>query len=407
MLGNLENFFQTTSFMAHGYCLTWRGDLIALHALSDGLTFLSYVLIPVGMVYFVKKRRDLAHKGIFSLFAAFILACGATHLLAMITLWDPIYGLEGLVKALNALISMATVVALYFVIPRALQLPSPAMLREANLQLVDEVERHSRTNRDLIRLQDQLREHMKARAQEMEAKAGELEQANESLRRFAHIASHDLQEPLRKIAVYTDVLEQAVAKDDREETLRTSQRLQAMSARARTMVGDLLRFSKMSQYEPARTPLDMVAAVQEVAELFEQQIAARAGTLDIEVEGLTAHADPLLVRQIFQNIIGNAVKYVPQSRSPAIRVTSQSSPEGRTITVADNGLGFDPELKSRIFEPFTRLHGRDVADGTGIGLAIVARAVQSMNWKIDVDTEPEVGTRFTLFIPRKDIIGKA
>ncbi|MDJ0930237.1 hypothetical protein [Breoghania sp.] len=132
------------------------------------------------------------------------------HLFSLITLWEPIYGLEAVVKLITAAVSSAAaVVATWFVIPRALRLPSPAMLHEANLQLIEEVDSHSRTNRDLIRVQDQLRAHMSVRAQEMETKAEELERANESPRRFAHIASHDLQEPLRKISVYTDLLEQA------------------------------------------------------------------------------------------------------------------------------------------------------------------------------------------------------
>ncbi|PTW62290.1 phospho-acceptor domain-containing protein [Breoghania corrubedonensis] len=404
MSGYLENFFEAQSFLAHGYCMTWRGDLIALHAVSDALIFVSYVLIPLAMLYFVLQRPDLAHKGIFGLFAAFILACGTTHLISLITLWEPIYGLEGLVKAITAAISMATVVATGLAIPKALRLPSPAMLREANLQLVDEVESHSRTNRDLIRLQDQLREHMRARAREMEAKASELERANESLRRFAHIASHDLQEPLRKISVYADLLEEAQEKGDTEDAERAVQRLRTMSTRARTMVSDLLRFSKMSQYEPARIPIDIGAAIREVAELFEHTLAASDGTLEIDVDDLKAEADPLLVRQIFQNIIGNAIKYVPKGRGPRIRVTTRREHNHRLIMISDNGIGFAPEFKSKIFEPFTRLHGRDVADGSGIGLAIVARAVQGMGWRIDVDTVPDKGTTFTLAIPQGDIL---
>lgn len=399
MLGNLETFFETTSFMAHGYCLTWRSDLIALHAISDALIFLSYFIIPLALFYFVLRRTDLAHKSIFWLFAAFILACGTTHLVGLVTLWNPVYGLEGVVKAGTAGISVLTAFAAWLIIPQALRLPSPTMLREANEQLVSEVDSHTRTNQELLEIRAELEQRVALRTRELEKKAAELESANESLRQFAHIASHDLQEPLRKIASYVDILEQSLAEGDAEEAHMASGRLRAMSTRARGMVGDLLRFSKLSQRAANLQSVNLEAAFTEVADLFEDELAFRGGQLEIDLPKEPVLADPMLVGQIFQNLLGNALKYVPRERPPVLFVRSSATENGLKLDLGDNGIGFDPSLKNRIFEPFTRLHGRSVADGSGIGLAIVARAIAALGWSIDVDSREGEGTTFSIRLP--------
>lgn len=403
MFSDVEQFFGTTSFLAHGYCLTWRSDLIALHAISDATIFASYFIIPIAIFYFVSKRQDLAHKGIFALFAAFIFACGTTHLIGLITLWDPIYGLEGLVKAGTAAVSAATVVAAWMAIPKALLLPSPAMLRESNLKLVQAVESQTRANHELTEIRADLERRVAERTSEIQTKAAEIETANESLRQFAHIASHDLQEPLRKIASYTDILEQALADDDEEEARRAMERLRAMSSRARGMVADLLRFSRMSQYEHARDTIELASVEAEMRELFEQPVTERGGVLVFDLGDYAIEGDRLLVRQIFQNILSNSVKYTPNARLPEITVRAEMDEDRLRIRFADNGIGFDPTLSSRIFEPFTRLHGRRIADGSGIGLAIVARAIQRLEWAISVETVEGQGTTFTVEIPGRDI----
>ena len=104
----VDYLFGAASFVPHGYCLLWRPDLVALHAVSDGLIFLAYASIPAALVMFVRRRPDLEHRWTLVLFAAFILACGLTHLVAAITLWEAYYGLQGVVKAITALVSVLT-----------------------------------------------------------------------------------------------------------------------------------------------------------------------------------------------------------------------------------------------------------------------------------------------------------
>jgi two-component sensor histidine kinase len=130
--------FNDATFMPLGACLLWRPDLVAVHAISDGLIALAYFSIPVALVIFAKRRTDLEYPWLFSLFAAFILACGVTHLLGVVTLWEPIYGIQAVVKLATAFVSLATAIVLWPMISKALAISSPAQLRSANRQLLQE-----------------------------------------------------------------------------------------------------------------------------------------------------------------------------------------------------------------------------------------------------------------------------
>jgi two-component system sensor kinase FixL len=139
MLESFPDWFSSKAFAPHGACLIWDHGLIGLHVVSDALTALSYYSIPFGLAYFVRRRTDLMYRWMFLLFAAFILACGTTHLFDIWTLWRPDYGLQGAVKAVTAAISLFTAISLGPVVRHALTLPSPAQLALVNAQLSREV----------------------------------------------------------------------------------------------------------------------------------------------------------------------------------------------------------------------------------------------------------------------------
>ena len=136
MMGStLRSWFEPSSFSPHGFCLLWDPGLIWLHALSDlGIAF-AYFSIPLALFVFLRRRRDFEFPRLIVLFAAFILLCGATHLFGVLTLWQPYYWLEGALKAVTALVSIATAVVMWPLIPQAVALPSPSALREVNQSL--------------------------------------------------------------------------------------------------------------------------------------------------------------------------------------------------------------------------------------------------------------------------------
>ncbi|MBY6263309.1 PAS domain S-box protein [Azospirillum sp. 412522] len=135
----LDELLDTGDFVPHGVCLLWRPDILMLHVASDMLIGLSYFSIPVALTYFVIRRRDMAFGWMALLFALFIIACGTTHFLSVWTLWNPDYGLEGLVKLVTAFASLATAAALWWLMPRLLALPSPRELEASNRALAQEV----------------------------------------------------------------------------------------------------------------------------------------------------------------------------------------------------------------------------------------------------------------------------
>lgn len=122
--------FLENGFMPHGHCYLWRPGVLWLHVVSDALITLAYLSIPITLVYFIRKRKDLAFHWMFALFAVFIVACGTTHVMEIWVIWHPMYWLAGIVKAVTALASVPTAILLVKLVPQALQLPSPSMLQK-------------------------------------------------------------------------------------------------------------------------------------------------------------------------------------------------------------------------------------------------------------------------------------
>lgn len=163
-------------FMPHGHCMLWQKELIWLHVGSDLVIAASYYSIPIALVYFVHKRKDLVFNWMFIMFGVFIFACGTTHLMNVWTMWQPYYWLEGIVKMVTGTVSMITAVALWPLIPRALRLPSPRQLQIVNEKLEEEIKEKNRVADELRLAQDRLEHRIQERTEE-------LWQANQSLQR--------------------------------------------------------------------------------------------------------------------------------------------------------------------------------------------------------------------------------
>ncbi|BAY27812.1 multi-sensor hybrid histidine kinase [Calothrix sp. NIES-2100] len=169
-------FFSSGSFIPHGHCYLWKTDLVWLHILSDAVIALAYYSIPSTLFYFVNKRRDLPFHWIFLLFSGFIVACGTTHLMEIWTLWHPTYWLSGLIKALTATISLFTAVQLVPLVPKALALPSPAQLEQANQQLQTQITERLKIEAELRKYQNHLEELVAIRTNEITTTNEQLQQ---------------------------------------------------------------------------------------------------------------------------------------------------------------------------------------------------------------------------------------
>lgn len=166
MMQGLREFFLGGAFMPHGHCYFWNKGIVLLHVASDAFIFLAYTTIPVTLVYFVRKRKDIPFGWMFFCFGVFIVACGTTHLMEIWNLWHSAYWLSGAIKAVTAVASVGTAVLLIRLVPTALALPSPEDLRRANQRLEEEAKERRRA------------------ALALEEKAGELERANGELTEF-------------------------------------------------------------------------------------------------------------------------------------------------------------------------------------------------------------------------------
>ena len=175
MPGLVEQLFSSSSFIPHGHCYLWNTPLVWLHILSDSIIALAYYSIPITLVYFVQKRKDLPFNWVFLLFSAFIILCGTTHLMEVWTLWHPTYWLSGTLKALTALVSLYTAIYLVQLMPQALTLPSPAQLTAVNLELTQQIRERQKAEEKVRELNQNLEQKVAQRTAELEYSMGQIQ----------------------------------------------------------------------------------------------------------------------------------------------------------------------------------------------------------------------------------------
>lgn len=248
----------------------------------------------------------------------------------------------------------------------------------------------------LKRLEEQGRALEQARA---------LERSNEDLEQFAYVASHELQEPLRKILGFADRLREECGEALGENGHDYVRRMSNAAQRMRALIRDVLAYSRVTTRPQTLFPVSLEAVAQQVLSDLEvriEQIGARVELGELP----TLHADPIEMRQLLQNLIGNALKFHRKDVMPIIKVYGSTVKDERgesyQFVVEDNGIGFDEELLPRMFMIFQRLHGRSSEyDGTGIGLAICKKIVSRHGGNITAQSTPGQGSRFVVTLPRQ------
>lgn len=252
----------------------------------------------------------------------------------------------------------------------------------------------------LLALED-VTERRTAEAQ-VERYTRELERSNKALEDFAAIASHDLQEPLRKILMFGDRLRRSVEGGLSEKAEDSLARLLGAAHRMQALIDGLLRYSRITTRAQPFEPVDLSAVADAVLEDLESAVT-RSGASVTRDDLPTVDADPLQMRQLLQNLLSNALKFQRKGVAPQIHIGQHLLDEGtRTaITVRDNGIGLDPEHTERIFGVFTRLHGRDDFEGSGIGLAICRRIAERHGGTIQAAPYPAGGSTFTVDLPTR------
>jgi signal transduction histidine kinase len=279
--------------------------------------------------------------------------------------------------------------------------------------LSDEVAQRRRAEEELRDLNSSLEARVAERTAELTAEiaereraqaelrsyADQLERSNRELQEFTYIASHDLQEPLRKIQAFGSRLQDKFGDTLGAQGQDYLTRMQGAALRMQCLIEGLLSYSRVTTKVQPFQPVALATTVQEVLADLEIRIAQNGGTVEVGYLP-TVNGDPLQMRQLLQNLIANALKFHRPDVPPVVRVgTAQVDDAWCQIEVSDNGIGFENKYAERIFQVFQRLNGRDAYEGAGIGLSICRKIVERHGGTIMVTSEPGQGTTFTVALP--------
>jgi len=248
---------------------------------------------------------------------------------------------------------------------------------------------------------------------ELERKTKELERSNANLEGFAYAASHDLKEPIRKIHIFSDRLKERLKEKVEEEDLRVFGRMENAAKRMGALIDDLLTYSSVNKGISFFEEVNLNQKVEIVLEDLELEIQEKGAIITVDsLPVIQGHKKQL--QQLFQNLIGNALKYSKADIAPEIHICSQvirgieapmnlsgedQQKQFHLIKIKDNGIGFAQDDAERIFNVFTRLHGNNEYVGTGVGLTIVRKAIENHNGYISAESEPGKGATFKVLFP--------
>ena len=367
--GFFENLLEV--YTPRRACMNYESSVVWLHVSSDLLIAFSYFSIPIALMVFVRRRRDLAFNWMFQMFAMFIFACGVTHVVGVWDIWQPLYKVDGLIKLYTGVVSAATAVLLWRLIPAAVALPSPSELATVNAELAQ--------MRDDLEVRVETRTRELAGATERERQSRDVaERANRAKDEFLATLSHELRTPLNAILGWTHLL----STDDLPDAER-ARGLEVISRNARAqsqLIEDLLDTSRIisGKLRLDVQETDLLAIIGAALETVAPSASAKGISLHrvLDPRAGPVKGDPERLQQVVWNLLSNAVKFTPKGGRVSVlleRVNSHVE-----ISVVDNGPGMSPEVLPHVFDRFsqsdssmTRRHS-----GLGLGLAIVRHLVE-------------------------------
>jgi signal transduction histidine kinase len=365
----LQEFLVQRGLAPHGYCLLWEPSLVWTHVVSDIFIALAYFSIPFILGQLLTRRKDIEFGWMIGLFGIFIFACGMTHVMGIVTLWVPAYGLEAIIKVITALASVATAALLLPLLPRLVALPSPAQLQRANEALRYEAEMREKT------------EAMLRQSQKMEA-IGQLTGG----------MAHDFNNLLGVVISNLD----RVRRQGGEGTSRALENALAGAERAAELVDQLLAFARQKPLQTAEH--DLNAVIRGLDELIPTTLGASVQTaFDLDPEPLVANIDRALLENAIINLALNSRDAMPDGGTLRV-ATRRRDDGGAEITVSDTGCGMSEETIARAIEPFFTT--KPLGKGSGLGLSQVAGSIEQMGGRVEIESEQGTGTTVRLLFPR-------
>ncbi len=393
----LERLLDSSMFSPHGICLLWQPELIWLHVVSDAVIAASYFSIPFALAIVVSRRRDFQFGWIGWSFAAFIMACGLTHIFSIYTLWVPVYGIEGIVKAITAIASIVTAVILWPLIPKIIAIPSSAQLRQAYVALEEEGKQRRGAETLLQRFRETEATEMQIRqAQKMEA-VGQLTGG----------IAHDFNNILTVITGTIEILADAVA--DRPELAGIAKLIDEAASRGAALTQHLLAFARKQPLQP--TSVDINALIVDTVQLLKPAIGELV-TIDFQPGEriYPALVDSNQLATAILNLALNARDAMPNGGQLRIETsnielqanaikTFDGPAAGKYVMISfsDTGHGIAAADLNKVFEPFYTT--KEVGKGTGLGLSMVYGFVKQSNGHITIQSEKGFGTTILICLP--------
>ncbi|HEU4472674.1 MAG TPA: ATP-binding protein [Flavisolibacter sp.] len=359
-----NGLFSTSEWPPRWKCGYWSNFHGWLYIISELMIWTAYFLIPLIILnYLSKKKAALKFNRAYAYFAAFIVLCGSTHFLDAMMFWVPMYRLNSVVRLATAIVSLATVYHLVRILPEVFK-------QKTSVELEREIQKRI----------------------EVEKKLAE---ANKGLEAFVYLASHDLQEPLRKIRTYSTLLLETNKEkfDDKGKELLT--KVVSSSERMQTMIKDILSLSTIDE-SAELSVIDPSNAVNQALEDLEIKILEKNAVINIgklpSVVGNEAY-----LSQLFLNLLSNSLKF--NARQPIITIKGEVKNDIAYISFSDNGIGISENNLDKIFGAFQRLHSKSDYEGSGIGLAVCKKIVDLHGGTISVNSKIGEGTEFIVELP--------
>jgi len=238
---------------------------------------------------------------------------------------------------------------------------------------------------------------------ELQKKVIELNRSNHELEQFAHLATHDLQEPLRKLFFYSDLLKKKFSSSMDESGVTVLNNMASAASRMKELINDLLSYSRLQKQDVAFEEVKLSEVMTDVLKDLDLQIREKSAIIDVaELPVITGNV--LRLRQLFSNLVSNSLKYSKKGVAPHIQVTVENQVPDVVIRFRDNGIGFEEKHKEKIFGLFERLHTRDQFPGTGIGLSICRKIVELHHGKITANGAPDEYAEFEITLPLTQLI---
>ncbi len=387
------SFFSTEQFMPHGMCYQWQSDILLTSVISDVAIAAAYYSVTAAFIYFVKKRTDILYPWFFILAGSIIFAaCGTSHLISAIIIWEPIYGVSAVAKAITAVSSLATGVLIWYVLPFFLKIPSPSMLTEKNQALQVSLNKLQQAQHQLI----------------------ESEKLT-SLGNMVAGVAHELNTPIGIGITATTYAQQLIdhAKEQKLNSVEMYKQVEAISEscdltlKNLTIGRDLInRFKEVAANESNKFSytFDLKVYVEDLLSTLLRKYDITPDTISFTCpDKLMVKINPNSALHIVTNLVENSLKHAFTGTNPGKINIDISQLENKSLEIlyVDDGKGMDEKAVKNIFTPFyTTARGKG---NTGLGMTIVYNTIKSLQGEISCQSALNEGIRFNISLPYQSL----